>query len=58
MNKKVFFHRMTPHDDLLKEHDRKQVWCLAEPGEQYLVFAAKGESFSLGLAGGKYSSNQ
>jgi hypothetical protein len=54
MNDRVAFHRMTPHDHLLTEHDPYRVWCLAERGKQYLVFAVAGEPFTLHVAAGEY----
>lgn len=57
MNEEVAFYRMTPQDALLSATDSKNVWCLAELGNQYLVFATAGKSFSLTLATGTYSRN-
>lgn len=56
MNQRVDFHRMRPDDSLLSGHDPFRVWCLAEPGKQYLVFATAGEPFQLTLAPGDYPS--
>lgn len=56
MNNDVVFQRMNPHDELLREHAVLDVYCLAEPGEQYLIFAPNGEPFSLRLEAGTYSS--
>jgi len=53
----VEFFRMTPADSLLFDQDTLAVWCLAEPGEQYLVFTIEGKSFSLQLAAGEYLNN-
>lgn len=58
MNKELVFYTMSPSDLLLSEHDNKRVWCLSEPGKQYLVFAAQGGSFNLQLAKGKYKNNK
>jgi hypothetical protein len=57
MNKEVVFHRMNPHDELLAKHQVLRVYCLAEPGEQYLVFAPDGEPFALRLEAGRYGNN-
>lgn len=54
MENEVVFHRMNPHDELLAEHEVLRVYCLAEPGEQYLVFAPDGEPFALELEKGRY----
>lgn len=58
MTEQVSFYRMSPHDDLLSGHNAQFVWCLAEPGAQYLVFATMGGSFALTLAPGAYRHNQ
>jgi len=57
MMNEVVFHRMTPHDFALTEHDPFRVWCLAEPGRQYLIFSTAGEPFTLHLAPGDYRRN-
>jgi len=57
MNNEVAFYRMTPHDELLSQHDAMRVWALAETGRQYLVFASHGEPFAIKLAKGSYQSN-
>ena len=54
MNTDVRFERMNPADYLLTKHDPFRVWCLAEPGEQYLVFSIDGEPFTLNMAPGSY----
>lgn len=54
MNNAVEFYRMNPHDELLTDHEVLRVYCLAEPGEQYLVFAPDGEPFGLQLEAGRY----
>jgi len=58
MNNEVAFYRMHPTDYLLFEQDTNSVWCLSEPGEQYLVFTTQGHPFKLQLAAGQYNSNQ
>jgi hypothetical protein len=58
MNNDVEFYRMTPQDGLLSNHDSQRVWCLAEPGRQYLVFATQGDSFTVRLSVGQYDRNQ
>lgn len=57
MNEELVFHRMNPHDELLARHQVLRVYCLAEPGEQYLVFAPDGEPFALKLEPGAYDNN-
>lgn len=57
MSEDVKFYRMRPADYLLTRHDPFRVWCLAEPGQQYLVFAPGGDSFSVHLEAGAYSQN-
>jgi hypothetical protein len=57
MINELAFYRMTPSDQLLSNHSALQVYALAEPGEQYLVFAPDGEPFSLKLEQGTYSNN-
>lgn len=57
MNQKVVFHKMKPSDLFLYEHDSKKVWCLAEQGEQYLVFSTNGSPFKILLANGEYNNN-
>ena len=54
MNEEVVFHRMNPHDELLSGHQVLRVYCLAEPGAQYLVFSPDGEPFALKLEEGNY----
>lgn len=55
MNDEVVFYRMRPDDTLLAKHRVLDVYALAEPGEQYLVFSMGGEPFSLKLEKGKYA---
>jgi hypothetical protein len=57
MNNEVLFYRMTPQDSLLSGHDDRSVWCMGEPGQQYLVFSAEGKSFTLNVASGQYNNN-
>lgn len=57
MNNQVAFQRMIPQDALLTGHDPLRVWCLAETGQQYLVFASHGEPFALELAKAEYKNN-
>jgi hypothetical protein len=58
MTEEVAFHRMSPQDALLSGHNVQLVWCLAEPGAQYLVFVSNtGGSFTLSLAPGAYRNN-
>jgi len=55
MRNEVDFYRMQPHDELLAHQQALRVYALAEPGQQYLVFAPDGECFSLQLEAGDYS---
>ncbi len=55
MNHEVVFYRMTPRDYLLTGHDPFRVWCLTEPGKQYLVFSAFGGPFTLHLPAGEFA---
>ncbi|MDN3669329.1 DUF5060 domain-containing protein [Echinicola jeungdonensis] len=55
MQDKVDFYQMKPHDELLAHHQVLRVYALAQPGQQYVVFAPGGESFSLQLEKGAYS---
>jgi hypothetical protein len=57
MNNEVEFHRMQPFDQLLVGQQVLRVYCLAERGRQYLVFAPDGEPFSLKLEKGEYPKN-
>lgn len=57
MNDEVAFYRMAPMDHMLMQHDPFRVWCLVEPGKQYLVFAASGEPFRVHVAAGDYADN-
>ena len=58
MTKELTFYTMEPNDSLLSGHDAKKVWCLAEPGKQYLVFSTEGNKFDLHLSAGQYNNNQ
>jgi hypothetical protein len=58
MNEELIFYRMNPSDSLLSGHHPKKVWCLSEPGEQYLIFSTNGNHFELQLTPGKYDQNQ
>lgn len=58
MSQEVEFYRMTPQDELLSDCDAHGVWCLAEPGRQYLVFTTRGAAFTLRLSVGQYARNQ
>ncbi len=57
MNNEIVFQRMIPQDSVLTDHDPLRVWCLAETGRQYLVFAGHGEPFAIKPAEGKYANN-
>ena len=57
MASEVAFYRMTPQDHMLTGHDPLRVWCLAEGGEQYLVFSIAGEPFQLHVAPGEFTRN-
>ncbi|MDP0500844.1 MAG: DUF5060 domain-containing protein [Verrucomicrobiota bacterium JB022] len=57
MTKEVDFFRMHPHDELLAKHQVLRVYLLAEPGEQYLVFAPDGEQFAIEMEPGEYANN-
>ncbi len=57
MSSEIVFYRMEPADYLLTQHDPFRVWCLAEPGKQYLVFATRGEPFRVHLEAGTYTKN-
>ncbi|MBN2698235.1 MAG: DUF5060 domain-containing protein [Bacteroidales bacterium] len=57
MTGELEFYRMKPHDELLSGHAALRVYALAEPGQQYLVFAPDGEPFSLMIDEGIYSRN-
>lgn len=54
MNYEVDFYQMKPHDELLSNCPALQVYALAQPGSQYLVFAPNGESFTIEISGGSY----
>lgn len=55
MNKEVVFYEMFPHDELLADHPALEIYALAEPGQQYIVFSPNGSSFSLLIEKGIYS---
>ncbi|MFO7657214.1 MAG: DUF5060 domain-containing protein [Bacteroidales bacterium] len=55
MKTEVEFYKMAPHDELLSDHPALEVYALAEPGQQYLVFSPEGSSFSIKLAQGSYT---
>ncbi len=50
--KGVRYWRMAPRNELVKSGER--VYVLAEPGKQYLIYAAAGGSFSVELMKGSY----
>lgn len=55
MTEEATFHRMTPQDGLLSDIvSGTTCYCLAETGEQYLVYKEEGGSFSLNVATGAY----
>lgn len=56
MQHEVVYYTMAPHDELLANHPALEVYAMAEPGNQYLVFSPKGASFSIQLEKGTYSS--
>ncbi|MFO7657115.1 MAG: DUF5060 domain-containing protein [Bacteroidales bacterium] len=58
MNNKLEFYKMGPADSLLSNTSQRDVWCLTEPGRQYLVFSCDGKPFNLKLKAGQYNSNQ
>lgn len=58
MNNEIAFYRMNPADSFLSNHNNHAVWCLAEPGEQYLVFSKEGSPFCLKFTAGSYLSNK
>ncbi|HSH09723.1 MAG TPA: DUF5060 domain-containing protein [Oceanipulchritudo sp.] len=55
MNQEVAFPALQPSDTLLKNHAVLDVYALAEPGSQYLVFSMDGKPFSLLMEPGEYS---
>jgi hypothetical protein len=57
MSEEIAFHRMKPYDTLLAKHQVLRVYALAEPGQQYLVFAPDGEPFALKVEPGDYTNN-
>lgn len=50
--KDIAYWRMTPRNELKKSGER--VYVLAEPGKQYVIYAAAGGSFSVELVKGDY----
>lgn len=58
MNNELTFYRMTPQDSLLSGHNKRNVWCLAESGKQYLVFSTNDQPFKLKLTKGEYTNNK
>ncbi len=52
----VRFWRMAPHDELLLERS-ECVYCLAEPGTEYLVYFAQGGSAGVAPIGGRYEAS-
>lgn len=55
MQNDVAFYQMRPDDALLSGCEALRVYALAEPGNQYLVFAMDGEPFTLKLEPRSYS---
>jgi hypothetical protein len=56
MTKDVRFYMMDPHDELLGSiTSGTTCYCLAEIGEQYIVYKEEGGTFDLDLAAGKYT---
>ena len=55
MEQDVVFYKMNPHDDLITNKSATEVWALAEPGKQYLVYAEAGADFNLSIASGTYT---
>ncbi len=51
-NRGLQYWKMAPHNELLKSGTR--VYALAEPGRQYVVYAAAGGPFSIDLSPGQY----
>ena len=54
MTQEVDFYRMRPDDTLLRDHQVLDVYALAEPGHQYLVFSMDGKPFALAMEPGDY----
>ncbi len=53
--RKIEYWKMTGHNELLKSATR--TYLLAEPGREYVAYAATGGSFSLDLAAGNYEAS-
>ena len=51
----LFFAPMAPAPALLSDHEATRVFCMAEAGRQYLVFAEDGQPFSLQMESGTYA---
>ncbi len=52
----IEYWRMAPHNEMVTRGER--VYVLAEPGRQYVVYAAAGGEFSLELPGGRFSASR
>ncbi|WP_346857776.1 DUF5060 domain-containing protein [uncultured Draconibacterium sp.] len=55
MSNEIQFYTMKPHDELLSACPMLEVYALAEPGKQYLVFSPDGKAFTLEIEKGNYS---
>ena len=44
---------MVPANAFLSECDHEQVFCLANPGKEYIVYMVRGQSFKLNLSHSK-----